>query len=156
MLEIYAMTQEHKLWNETISFAENCSWKAGIYLAELMRQNKFLDWERVFVAYDDGRVVGYCTFVEKDESPERYDFSPFIGFVFVDEQYRGKRISEIIIKEVIKYAGELGYDVVYIMSDEQGFYEKYGFEKIGDYETIYGSVEQLFAMEISSIVQREK
>lgn len=144
MLEIYAITQGHKLWNETISFAENCSWKAGAYLAELMMQNEFLDWERVFAVYDGEKVVGVCTFVEKDELPETYDFSPFIGFVFVDEKYRGRRISEQMINAVIKYASELGYEAIYIMSGEQGLYEKYGFEKIGDYKTIYDSVEQLF------------
>lgn len=144
MTEIHTMTQGHRLWQETISFAENCSWRAGHYLAELMKQNKFLEWERVFAAYEDEKVVGYCTFAEKDELPEGYDISPFIGFVFVDEGYRGKRISEILIQHVMQYAKGIGYDVVYIMSGEQGLYEKYGFEKIGDYETIYGSVDQLF------------
>ncbi len=67
---------------------------------------------------------------------KKYVFSPFIGFVFVDENYRGKRISETLIKKVIEYANELGYENIYIMSGEQGLYEKYGFEKIGDYETI--------------------
>lgn len=144
MLEIFVMTQEHELWNDTITFAENCSWKAGPYLAQLMKQNKFLEWERVFAACEDGEVVGYCTFVEKDELPDTYDFTPFIGFVFVDEKYRGKRISEKLIDSVVRYAGEIGYDTIYIMSGEQGLYEKYGFEKIGDYKTIYDSVDQLF------------
>lgn len=144
MVEIYAMTHEHIFWNQTIDFAENCSWKAGAYLAVLMKKNKFLEWERVFVAYEDDRVVGYCTFAEKDELPEKYVFSPFIGFVFVDENYRGRRISEALINKVIEYANELGYEDIYIMSGEQGLYEKYGFEKIGDYETIWGSIDQLF------------
>ena len=30
------------------------------------------------------------------------------------------------------------------MSGEQGLYEKYGFEKIGDFETIWGTTDQLF------------
>lgn len=144
MIEIFAMTQGHKLWNATITFAENCSWKAGHYLAELMKQNKFLEWERVFVACEEGKVVGFCTLVEKDELPDSYDFSPFIGFVFVDEKYRGKRISEKLINSLSDYAYELGYETIYIMSGEQGLYEKYGFEKIGDYRTIYDSVDQLF------------
>lgn len=144
MLEIFSMTQGHEHWEETIVFAENCSWKAGKFLAELMRQNEFQEWERVFTAYDDGKIAGYCTFSEKDELPEIYNFSPFIGFVFVDEEHRGKRISEILIQNVIRYAKELGYDEIYIMSGEIGLYEKYGFVKIGDCETIYGTTDQLF------------
>jgi predicted N-acetyltransferase YhbS len=143
-MNILAITQGDQYWNETIDFAEKCSWKAGPYLAELMKQNKFLDWERVIVALEDEKVVGYCTFSEKDEMPEIYDFTPFIGFMFVDEKYRGRRISEMLIRKAIVYAKDLGYEYIYIMSGELGLYEKYGFEKIGDYETIYNSVDQLF------------
>lgn len=81
---------------------------------------------------------------EKDELPSKYEFTPFIGFVFVDEQYRGKRLSELMIKSATSYAYELGYKKIYIMSGEIGLYEKYGFNKLGDYETIYGSIDQLF------------
>ena len=30
------------------------------------------------------------------------------------------------------------------MSGEHGLYEKYGFEKIGEYRTIFGTTDQLF------------
>ncbi len=82
MVEIHAMTNEHKFWNKTIDFAENCSWKAGAYLAVLMKKNKFIEWERVFVAYENDRVVGYCTFVEKDELLEKICFFALYWFCF--------------------------------------------------------------------------
>lgn len=143
-MEIHAMTKEHKLWDKTIAFAENCSWKAGPYLANMMRQNKFQAWERVFAACEGESIVGYCTFTEKDELPDTYDFAPFIGFVFVDETYRGHRISEQMIEAVLTYAGEIDYERVYLMSGELGLYEKYGFEKLGNYKTIFDTVDQLF------------
>lgn len=34
------------------------------------------------------------------------------------------------------------------MSGEKGFYEKYGFELIGEYETIYDWTDQLFVKDI--------
>ncbi len=115
MTEIYAMSQEHQYWKDTLSFAAKCSWKAGHYLSQKMANNEFHEWERVF-----------------------------IGFVFVGEQYRGKRLSQLLIDNTASYARELGYQKIYIMSGEIGLYEKYGFRKLGDYETIYGTVEQLF------------
>lgn len=96
----------------------------------------------------NGKVVGFSTFAEKDELPKQYDFTPFIGFVFVDEQYRGKRLSEKMIQRIIAYAKEFDYEKIYVMSGEIGLYEKYGFEKVGDYETIYGSIDQLFIQAI--------
>ena len=138
------MQKGHILWNKTISFAQSCSWKAGPYLAERMKENAFKDWERVVVAVEDETIVGYCTLSERDELPEEYEYSPFIGFVFVDERYRGKRISEKMIRQILSYAKSIGYRTVYIMSGEQGLYEKYGFEKIGDFHTIFGTTDQLF------------
>lgn len=127
-----------------VSYARSCSWRAGRFLAERMETNAFQDWERVAVAVEDGRVAGFCSFTERDELPEGYDYSPFIGFVFVDESCRGRRISEAMIRQVLLYAKTLGFRSVYIMSGERGFYEKYGFVKIGDFTTQYGTTEQLF------------
>ena len=37
-----------------------------------------------------------------------------------------------------------GWEKIYLMSGEIGLYEKYGFVKLGDYRTVYGSTDQLF------------
>lgn len=148
MTEIHLMTAEHTYWKETISLAEKCSWKAGSFLARKMQENEFQEWERVCIICVNGKVAGFSTFTEKEQLSEQYDFTPFIGFVFVDEQFRGKRLSEMMIQGIISYAKEIGYENVYIMSGEIGLYEKYGFVKLGDYETIYGSIDQLFVQNI--------
>lgn len=147
-IKIYLMTAEHIYWKEIISLAEKCSWKAGPLLAAKMKKNEFKEWERVCAVCVNGKVAGFSTFTEKDDLPEQYDFTPFIGFVFVDEKYRGKRLSEKMIQRIIAYAKELSYEKIYIMSGEIGLYEKYGFVKSGDYETVYGSVDQLFVQTI--------
>jgi GNAT superfamily N-acetyltransferase len=109
---IQIMTSSHPLWHKTISFAENCSWRAGQTLARKMRD---------------------------------YDFTPFIGFLFVDEKYRGHRLSSKLIDTACSLAKEQDFSKIYIMSGEVGLYEKYGFEKLGDYATIYGTTDQLFS-----------
>lgn len=143
-MEICAISQGHPLWQETISFADDSAWRAGPYLARQMEKNAFLPWERVIVACQDGSIMGYCTLTEKDELPRKYPFSPLIGFVYVKEPYRGRRVSQRMIDFAAAYAKGLGYENIYLMSEEKGLYEKYGFEKIGDYETIFGTVDQLF------------
>ncbi|MPM95762.1 hypothetical protein SDC9_142917 [bioreactor metagenome] len=62
----------------------------------------------------------------------------------MDESFRGHRLSQLMINAAVSYARNLGYNRVYILSGEIGLYEKYGFEKIGDFDTIHGSVDQLF------------
>lgn len=143
-MEIVLMDYGHPLWEKTMAFAEQCSWKAGPYLAKMMRNHEFREPERVVAATEENEIVGFCTFSRKDELPEDCEYTPFIGFVFVDEGSRGKRISEKMIAAAADYAKAIGYDAIYLMSGEQGLYEKYGFEKIGDYQTIFGTVDQLF------------
>jgi len=144
MTDIFLMTQGHAYWDKTIHLAERCSWRAGPLLARKMRENDFTSQERVCAVCVDGKAAGFCTFTERDELPEEYGFTPFIGFVFVEESFRGKRLSEAMIQTVIPYAHGLGYEKIYVMSGEIGLYEKYGFQKLGDYQTIYGSTDQLF------------
>lgn len=146
MLEVYPMTPGHAHWERLIAYADACSWKAGPALAKIMRKGEFLPWERVFILLDGGEVAGYCTLFEKDELIEGYDYAPFIGFVFIDEKFRGQRLSQFLIRCVLAYARERTFPKVYLMSGEQGLYEKYGFQKIGEFPTIYGTKDQLFTI----------
>lgn len=148
MINIETIKCGHKLWADTIDFAEKCSWRAGAYLASKMKNNEFEENEWVLVALIDEKIVAYCTFVNKDELPDEYEFTPFVGFMFVDEKYRGNRLSEKLIDSACDLAINQGYSKIYILSGEIGLYEKYGFIKIGDYKTIYESVDQLFYRDI--------
>ncbi len=137
------------LWKKTIVFSEKCSWIPGTHLAERMRSNSFVDWARVIITTDEENVVGFCVFEEKGiMMPPEYDFSPFINLVFVYEHYRGKRISELMIRFALDYAKEIGFKEVYLKSEHHGLYEKYGFEKIADFEPIQGPANQLFRIAI--------
>ena len=150
MLEVLPMTPGHEYWNALIDYAEACPWRAGPALARSMREEVFSDWERVFILRDRGEIAGFCTFTAKDELAEGYDFTPFIGFVFVGEAFRGSRLSEFMIRCVLSYAGERGFEKVYLMSGEHGLYEKYGFEKLGEYPTIYDTTDQLFVIAVDA------
>ena len=148
-MEMIPLFPGHPLWSAAAGFALHRSWRAGAALAEKMTTNAFLPWERVFIAADRGRFAGFCTLAAQDELPAEHGLSPFIGFVFVDEAYRGRRLSGQLISAALRYAEALGYQAVYLMSGEKGLYEKYGFENMGEYKTIYGTVDQLFRYVLS-------
>ena len=81
----------------------------------------------------------------QDEMPREYGCGPLIVFLFVAEKYRGNRLSEQMVNAACNVAKEQGFSAIYLMSGEVGLYEKYSFTKVGDYKTIYGSVDQLFS-----------
>jgi hypothetical protein len=82
IMEIKAIFKNDEWWKKTINYAKECSWGAGASLAKDMENNSFSDWERVFIAIENGNIAGYCTFAKKDCIPN-VDYTHYIGFVFV-------------------------------------------------------------------------
>lgn len=142
-MKIRALVYGSELWQPVAEYARNCSWKAGSNLGEQMQRNGFSDWERVFVALDNKNIAGYCTLAKTDCIPD-VTYTPYVGFVFVGEKYRGNRLSEEMISFALKYAKELEFDKVYLVSDHENLYEKYGFIKIDEKQAPWGAMETIF------------
>jgi len=134
-------------WAKLIDFVKNSSWRESPIIAKNWEENNYLDWERIFVAIENNNIVGHCSLNEKDSVPN-VEYTPYIQAVFVNEQYRGNRISEKMINSAIEYAKTLGFDKVYIVSDHKNFYEKYGFEKIDEKNDYRGELQSIFFKKI--------
>ena len=87
------ITSADELWRKVRNYAESCSWRAGKTLANAMDNHGFIDWERVVVAIDNGKICGYCTVSKTDCIPD-VDYTPYIGVMFVGEEYRGHRLRQ--------------------------------------------------------------
>lgn len=146
-MRISRIEKSNGRWNELINYSKNCSWEVGKHLASLMENNAFTEWESVFAAVSEDKIVGFCTFMKTDYYPENR-YSPWISSIFVDEAYRGCRISEKMIETVIAYAKGQGFSKVYIPSDIIGLYEKFGFKKIDKLQNYSGDIDNIFAKEI--------
>ncbi|WP_196595996.1 GNAT family N-acetyltransferase [Pectinatus frisingensis] len=145
---ISAIKDDNTLWDSVIEYAQHCSWRAGPVLAKNMREGHFSDWERVFVAQDNkNKLAGYCTLAKTDCIPA-LTYTPYIGYMFVGEQYRGRRLSQKLIQSALKYAKKLRFSKVYLVSGEKGLYEKYGFTKIEEKKNLHGQNEQIFVISI--------
>lgn len=142
-MQIESLIYSDKLWQIVTEYAQKCSWGAGATLAKQMRERHFSDWERVFVALDSDHIAGYCTLTKTDCIPD-VTYTPYIGFVFVGEQYRGNRLSEKLILSALAYAKGLGFDKVYLVSDHINLYEKYGFVKIDEKEAPWGTMQTIY------------
>ena len=146
-MNISRIEPDSEIWNKLINYSKSCSWVAGKHLADMMENNSFTEWESVFAAISENKIVGFCTFLKTDYYPENR-YSPWISSIFVDEAYRGCRISGKMIETVIVYAKEQGFSKIYIPSDMIGFYEKYGFEKIDELRNYGGEIDNIFVREI--------
>lgn len=135
------------LWQQLTDYARHCGWIAGPHLADMLQENRFADWEAVFAAVRDDRIIGFCTFLEKDYYPENR-YWPWISSIFVDEACRGQGLCGRLIEAASAYARHCGFERVYIPSDITGLYERYGFRQIDELVNYGGDVDQVFTREI--------
>ena len=144
---ILALTPADNLWQPVADYARACSWRAGPLLASRMDRQDFLPWERVFVAVDGNVLCGYCTLTATDCLPD-VAYTPWASSVFVGEPHRGHRLSKRLVGAALAHARSLGFATVYLVSGEQGLYEKYGFCKLEERMAPWGQMQQVFAIDL--------
>lgn len=142
-MDFFAITSSDDMWEAVSRFARNCSWRAGASLSREMEEGSFTQWERVMVARNAQEIAGFCTVAKKDCIPD-VPYTPYIGYVFVDEKYRGYRLSQKLISYAFGYLKAVGFEKVYLVSDHENLYEKYGFQVIDQKMSPWGEMEKIY------------
>lgn len=62
----------------------------------------------------------------------RQDLFPWLAALYVDEAARGQGLAGMLQEHVKQYAREKGYPSLHLYSVCQGFYERFGWQHIGD------------------------
>lgn len=132
-----------------LHFTENCSWtEVRDHIAGLVREWQFTDWETMFAAVKNGRIVGMTSLLKTDyyPLPEVY---PWVSCVFVEEEYRGQKISGKLIDAANTYAKEQGFTKTYIPTEYTGLYERYGYTYVKDIVNYGGGTDRLYVRDLS-------
>ena len=147
-LSVVKVEKGTELANELLQFVEGCSWiEAKEHIAQMIKTWAFTDWEAMFVAIKDKKIVGMTSIMKTDYYPLPEIF-PWVSSVFVSEEYRGQRISERLISYANQYAKEQGFERSYIPTDYVGLYEHYGYHYLRDIVNYGGGVDHLFVKEL--------
>ena len=145
---ICKVDRDTELAAQLLAFVENCSWsEVKGHLAGMIRSWVFTDWETMFAAVLDGKIVGMVSVMKTDyyPLPEVY---PWVSCVFVSEGYRGRRLSGELIAFANRYLKERGFHRSYIPSDSMGLYEPYGYTYLRDIVNYGGGIDHLFVKEL--------
>ena len=131
-------------WQKTIDFAyANISNAQSNIIYNAMKNDTFDDWQRIFIATIDDNIAGFASFTKKDYC-QTDKYAHWISNVFVSEIYRGNRISEKIISNIILYAKRLNFENLYLQTSHENLYEKYGFTHIDTLENFDGNMDKIY------------
>lgn len=84
-----------------------------------------------FVAVEGEKLVGTVGLWRCDLI-SRQDLYPWLAALYIDENQRGHGLGAKLQQHVIEHARELGYPQLYLYSACKGYYERFGWQYIGD------------------------
>lgn len=73
----------------------------------------------------DNNLVGFISLFRYD-GDERRDLTPWYATMLVKKEYRGMGYSKILNNAIIEEAKRIGYKRVYLKTDLNNYYEKFG------------------------------
>lgn len=79
----------------------------------------------VLVLLDGDNLIGFVSLFNYD-CEELLTLSPWYSTLYVKEEYRDLGYSKILTKELLKEAKKRGYDKLYLKTELENYYEKYG------------------------------
>ncbi|WBM71431.1 GNAT family N-acetyltransferase [Buttiauxella sp. WJP83] len=84
-----------------------------------------------FVAVEGAKLLGTVGLWRCDLI-SRQDLYPWLAALYIDENQRGRGLGAKLQEHVIQYARTLGYPQLYLYSACKDYYERFGWQYIGD------------------------
>ena len=138
--------QEH--WLEEIG---KCDWGAGQFLHDLLKQGKLQEYVgnnvRVLMLVEGDELISFCTYAEKDDI-QPTDLKPWMGWVYTFPQRRGHYYVGMLFEEIARIAKTEDVHKIYISTNHEGLYEKYGCEFYQIMNDIVGEPSRIYCKDL--------
>lgn len=125
---------------------EQGDWSAAKFLAEILREGRFhslLGEGTLYLLTEGDELVSFVTLTRRDCIDDEKLY-PWLGFFYTFPSHRGHRYGGQLLDFVTREAGKRGYPRVYLATDHQNLYEKYGFTYLENRMDIYGADSRIY------------
>ncbi len=99
--------------------------------------------KKVLMLVDGENLISFCTFADKDDI-QPTELTPWIGWVYTFPHYRGHRYVGKLLSYAEALAKTDGINSIYISTNHNGLYEKYGYEFFEIMKDIHGEDSRVY------------
>ncbi len=100
-----------------------------------------------YLRMDGDNVAGGVGLITNDFI-SRMDLLPWLCALYIEEKYRGHRLSALLIQAAKDGARDAGFSELFLCTGHIGYYEKFGFSYIGDGYHPWGETSRIYRTEL--------
>jgi len=100
-----------------------------------------------YLLMDNEKIVGSVGLITNDFI-SRMDLWPWLCALYVEEDYRGQNLSQLLIEQLKLDCRAMGFENLYLATDHVGFYEKHGFNYLADGYHPWGDVSRIYEIRV--------
>ena len=101
---------------------------------------------RWYVAVENDTIIG-CFGIIPDDFMKDSAFGPWLAAIYVEPDHRGRGLGGTLLNHAVKEAGLAGFDKLYLNTDHVGYYERYGWQYVGDFPHTAGDDARVYVIE---------
>ena len=131
MFEIYELKERTDLFDEAINFfwkqwgtQENYKFYQDCIIHSCDTKS---DVPRFYIAVQNNSIIGSYALLRNDLI-SRQDLSPWLACLFVVPELRGNEFGAALLKHAVEETHNKGFENLYLCTDLEGYYEKYGWD----------------------------
>ncbi|WP_102028445.1 GNAT family N-acetyltransferase [Salirhabdus sp. Marseille-P4669] len=98
---------------------------------------------RFYIAVENNHIIGTYALLRNDLN-SRQDLYPWFACLYVTEVNRGREIGSKLLNHALTETAMKGYPKLYLTTDLEGYYEKYGWIHSGYVYGIFGDSIKLY------------
>ncbi|MEC4174999.1 GNAT family N-acetyltransferase [Adlercreutzia sp. R7] len=142
------MTEEAAAW-----FSEKWDIPEEAYRESIRESARAGDVPQWYVVRADndpiGSIIAGCGIIENDFH-DRPDLAPNLCALYVEEEHRHHGLARHLLNHARAEAAAMGHERLYLVTDLVGFYEKCGWEHLGDVNELEGGTIRLYGTDALS------
>jgi len=98
-----------------------------------------------YLLLEEERIIG-CYALITNDFISRHDLYPWFACLFVEPEFRDRELGSLMMRHACQEALRMGFGTIYLTTDHENYYEKYGWERMEDGYEPSGKVTRIYRL----------
>ncbi len=103
---------------------------------------------RFYLLLKNNQIIG-CYGLIVNDFISRHDLYPWFVSLFIEENERGHNYGKLLLEHAESETKKIGFTTLYLTTDHDGYYEKYGWERMENGYELNGNQARIYKKEIT-------